>query len=75
MLNSWLKFVAWTTIIGTIIRFIVTRLIGQPFFGLMATMFGGIEYIFILIQMIISGIILGSIIFGVWYAFSGRKKK
>ncbi len=75
MLKSWLKFVVWTIIIGTIMRFIITRLTGQPFFGLMATMFGGIEYIFMLIQMIISGVILGSIIFGVWYAFFGRKKK
>ena len=75
MLKIWLKFVVWTTVIGTILRFIITRITGEPFLGIMAAIYGGIEYLFFLIEMIIGGVVLGSIIFGIWYVIAGRKKK
>ena len=75
MLKVWFKFILWTTIIGVILRFVTTRITGQPFFGLMATLQGGIEYLLIIGQLVISGIVLGTIIFGIWYAIVGRKRK
>ena len=75
MFKAWLKFVFWTFVVSVIIRFIVTTLTGQPFFGLMATLFGGREYLLFLAEMIMSSIVIASIIFGIWYAVAGRKKK
>jgi len=75
MFKIWLKFVFWTMVVSIIIRFITTTLTGQSFWGLMATLYGGIEYLFLFIQMIISTLVIGSIIFGIWYAVIGRKNK
>jgi len=75
MFRTWLKFVFWTMVVSIIIRFITTTLTGQSFCGLMARLFGGIEYLFLFIELIISSIVLGSIIFGIWYAVIGRRRK
>jgi hypothetical protein len=75
MFKVWFKFVLWTIVVGIILRFIITRLTGQPFCGLMATLYGGVEYLFLLIQLLISGVVIGSIIFAIWYAIAGRKHK
>ena len=74
MLKAWLKFVLWTTVIGVILRFVITRITGQPFFGLLATIQGGIEYLLVIVQLIVAGIVLGTIIFGIWYIVAGRRK-
>ncbi len=75
MFKVWFKFVLWTIVVSIILRFITTRLTGQSFWGLMARLYEGVEYLFLLIQLIISGVVIGSIIFGIWYAVAGRKNK
>ena len=73
MVKTWLKFVVWTMVISTITYFIIATITGEPFFG--PTRLGGIRYLLFMYAMIISGIVVGSIIFGIWYIVVGRKKK
>lgn len=74
MIKVWLKFVVWTAVIGAMTRFIITRLTGQPFAGILAALAGGKEYLYFILEFSFGVVFVGSIIFGVWFLIAGRKR-